>query len=271
LNKQRFLAELSRLLVYMTEGDRELTMRRYTEMFDAAGEEGEQDLIKSLGTPTKVAISLSRGYEPGKATELFNNLQVQNQQQKSGHLPEIPWEDVPEFTLPDNFGPATPEKAPDGFEPAAPDKPEGKSEKPKPKGPESEELGPEEHDQQEQPQAPARQPVKRPMPLYAGIPLFVLAAIVVGLPLAAVVLTVILALLSPGAAAVGAAGLVTIGALWCINYIADALLMFGLAFLVLAVALVLLWAGVWCDIKLVGAVVHLVRAFAGAVLGKREA
>ncbi|MCD7846407.1 MAG: hypothetical protein LUG57_11290, partial [Oscillospiraceae bacterium] len=65
MNKQRYLAELQRLLVFMTEEDRELTVQRYGELFDAAGPEGEEALVKQIGSPTKAAISLSRGYEPG--------------------------------------------------------------------------------------------------------------------------------------------------------------------------------------------------------------
>jgi uncharacterized membrane protein len=260
LNKQRFLAELRRLLVYMTEDDRDLTIRRYAEMFDDAGEAGEQAFIQSLGTPTKVAISLSRGYEPGKVIELSEPPQIQKPQE-SEPFPEIPWAEVPEFTLPDDFW--TPEPKPE----PEPDEPETEKKDPKPASPAEEEPP----GRLEPSEAPVRHPVKRPMPLGIGIPLFVLGIVVVGLPLAVVFIAVILTLLSPGTAGIVAAGLAAIGALWCMTYIADALLMFGLAFLVLAVTLMLLWAGVWCDIKLVDLYVRLVRAFAGAVFGKKEA
>lgn len=256
MNKQRFLAELRRLLVYMTEDDRDLTIRRYAEMFDDVGESGEQAFIQSLGTPTKVAISLSRGYEPGKVVELSEPPQIQKPQE-SEPFPEIPWAEVPDFTLPDDFWTSEPE----------PDEPEPEKKESKPVPP----VEKEPPVQQEPEEAPVRHPVKRPMPLGIGIPLFVLGAVCVGLPLAAAAIAVILTLLSPGAAGVVAAGLTAIGAMWCMTYIADALLMFGLAFLVLAVTLMLLWAGVWCDIKLVDLYVHLVRAFAGAVFGKKEA
>ena len=44
LNKQRYLAELQRLLVFMTPDDRDRTVRRFSYMFDAAGPEGEAAL-----------------------------------------------------------------------------------------------------------------------------------------------------------------------------------------------------------------------------------
>lgn len=61
MNRQKFLAELSRLLGFMSSWDREAEMNKYIEMFDAA--EDEAALIESVGTPTQIAISVALGYK----------------------------------------------------------------------------------------------------------------------------------------------------------------------------------------------------------------
>ena len=70
LNKQRFLSELQKLLVFMTDEDRDLVIERLEEMFELAGPEGENGVIGMLGSATRTAIRLSRGYEPGYIPEL---------------------------------------------------------------------------------------------------------------------------------------------------------------------------------------------------------
>lgn len=62
MNRQKFLAELSRLLGFMSSWDRDAEMNKYIEMLDAA--EDEEALIESLGTPTQLAISVALGYKP---------------------------------------------------------------------------------------------------------------------------------------------------------------------------------------------------------------
>ena len=65
MNKQQFLAELKRLLTYMTPEDRSVVLEDYAARFDDAGESGLSGLLSVIGSPTKVAITLSRGYTPG--------------------------------------------------------------------------------------------------------------------------------------------------------------------------------------------------------------
>lgn len=262
MNKQRFLAELRRLLVFMTEEDRELCIRYYTELFEDAGEEGEAELLEELGTPTKLAISMSRGYEPGSAAEQYEAMRVQREQKKAEAeaevMPDIPsFEDVPEFRLPDEYEPvAVPPETDDAT---------------------GDEYDPDddfEYDPDDDFEAyiPEERPeIVRPMPLGVGIPLFTLGMIAVGLPLAALALLCLAVLLAPGCAAGFAAGLAAVGAMWCMTYMADALLLFGLAFLILAVALLILWGGVWCCVKIIGLYVRFVRWFAYSVMGQQEA
>lgn len=60
MNKQKYLAELSGLLSFLSEEDRETVMSYYTRKFDEAGEAGQAELIQQLGTPMRLAISLNR-------------------------------------------------------------------------------------------------------------------------------------------------------------------------------------------------------------------
>ena len=60
MNRQKYLAELSGLLSFLSKEDRELVMSHYNRRFDAAGPEGEAALIAELGTPMRLAISLNR-------------------------------------------------------------------------------------------------------------------------------------------------------------------------------------------------------------------
>lgn len=68
INKQRFLAELSKLLSFMSSRDRQAIMDKYTAMFDEAGD--EDALMRELGTPTKIAIGLAGDYVPSPMGDL---------------------------------------------------------------------------------------------------------------------------------------------------------------------------------------------------------
>lgn len=60
MNKQKYLAELSGLLSFLSEENRALALERLNQIFDEAGEAGEPELIARLGTPLSLAISLNR-------------------------------------------------------------------------------------------------------------------------------------------------------------------------------------------------------------------
>jgi hypothetical protein len=61
INKQKFLAELGRLLTFMYEEDRQTALAMYSEMFDDAVE--EQSLLQFLVSPTRQAVVLARSYD----------------------------------------------------------------------------------------------------------------------------------------------------------------------------------------------------------------
>ena len=69
MNKQRYLAELGQLLIFMTSADRALTLEKFGDLFDQAGPVGAEALAGRIGSPTKNAIRLSRSYMPGCLTD----------------------------------------------------------------------------------------------------------------------------------------------------------------------------------------------------------
>lgn len=286
MNKQKYLAELRRLLVYMTDEDRDEAIRRCAGAFDAAGPEGEADLIAELGSPTKTAIGLSRGYEEGKIPDIFPahvvkpaSVPAPEPVPENGTPDEI-WKDLPDFDVPAiEEGTVLSEEAPQ--EAAAPEAEADKTEEPE-KQEEQEKAAPgepapvpaptpepEEPPAEEDEEEEAEMIVERTMSLGLGIPLFILVFCALGLPLAALCLAVSLVLIAPGLAVLFGAFLVLVGGLWSLGYMADAALLFGLAFIVLAVGLVVLCLGLWLAVKLIGAYCRGVGWVGGELLGRK--
>lgn len=63
INKQKFLAELGRLLTFMYEEDRLEVLSLYEELFDSVSD--EQALLQLLVSPTRQAVVLARSYQSG--------------------------------------------------------------------------------------------------------------------------------------------------------------------------------------------------------------
>ena len=62
INRQKFLAELAKLLTFMYEEDRRYALDMYERMFDIA-EGSEQWLIQNLMSPTRQAVIIARSYD----------------------------------------------------------------------------------------------------------------------------------------------------------------------------------------------------------------
>ena len=60
INKQKFLAELGKLLTFMYDEDRQAALAMYAGMFDAAPD--EQALVQFLVSPTRQAVVIARAY-----------------------------------------------------------------------------------------------------------------------------------------------------------------------------------------------------------------
>lgn len=88
INKQKFLAELGRLLTFMYEEDRLESLALYEDLFDAASD--EQALLQLLVSPTRQAVVLARSYQSGNG-----KLQVRS----SSRIDEISEDDTPAHIL----------------------------------------------------------------------------------------------------------------------------------------------------------------------------
>jgi len=90
INKQKFLAELGKLLTFMYEEDRQTALAMYVKMFEDA--EDEQALIQELISPTRQAVIVARAYNAKE-----RKLQVEAQSRED--LGEIDDETTPDFVL----------------------------------------------------------------------------------------------------------------------------------------------------------------------------
>lgn len=61
INRQKFIAELAKLLSFMYEEDRQTALELYEEMFDLA--EDERALLNGLVSPTRQAVIVARAYD----------------------------------------------------------------------------------------------------------------------------------------------------------------------------------------------------------------
>ena len=184
IDRQKYIAELNKLLGFMSAWDRKAALRRFERMFDRA--EDEEALIESLGTPTKVAVELARDYEASP-----------------------PPEDTGEWDLP--AGTRGPVLLPaDAAEPARVRR----------------ELSP------------------------GGIFGFILFALFVGLPVAALLICLGLPFMAVGAVAIGASFVTISETLGIFHLWSDFFMVAGVGLVVSAVALVVFWFGLWLSISL---------------------
>ena len=61
INRQQYMNELSRLLTFMFKEDRSEIIKQYNDMLDNA--EDEDAMLESFGSPTKLAVTISRSYQ----------------------------------------------------------------------------------------------------------------------------------------------------------------------------------------------------------------
>lgn len=256
MNKQRYLSELQSLLVFMTEEDRELAIRHYGNIFDTVGGDGAEALVRTLGSPTKSAIALSRGYEPGSIKNLPQApASVQAPRASFTETEDDPWGDLPAFEVPV----VTEEKT----EPLPAEPERAEAEHPA-------EFQKDEVELPSESESPAPEVYyERSMSLGLGIPLLILVLLAIGIPLALLVLALSAVCLAPGATVVFGAYLIAVGGLWCLSYMADAVLLFGAALLVLAVGLVILWGGIWLVSRLFFLYGRGVQWLCGELLGRK--
>ncbi|MFR5781919.1 MAG: HAAS signaling domain-containing protein [Oscillospiraceae bacterium] len=68
IDRQKYVAELGKLLSGMAPQDREAVLRGINARFDAEGDDAA--VIAALGSPTFAAVTVLRGYTPPEEGEL---------------------------------------------------------------------------------------------------------------------------------------------------------------------------------------------------------
>lgn len=228
------MAELDRLLGFMSSWDRYAALKKYQALFAAASD--EEALIEELGTPTKLAIDLAAAYVPTPSPSALANALIQC---------PVALEDMlrapgaPAATLDE----PEPEEADDGA--------------PKPETwvfesagePESIEAAPEAEPEPElQWGDTAAAPASR---VRGGVlAAYLIPAIVIGLPVAAVLVCVGVPFLCGGGALIYGAVHEVLKVLGSLTLVSDMLLTGGAALLLCAVGLLLAWFGLWLSIQL---------------------
>ncbi len=74
IDKARYLMELKALLSFMDAGERSAVISAYTQLFDHAGEEGEKELIETLGSPVRLVLRLEKIYRSGTLEPYLDEL-----------------------------------------------------------------------------------------------------------------------------------------------------------------------------------------------------
>ena len=264
INRQSYMAEISSLLSLITDDNTRVALIDQMErMFDAAAD--EERLIQEIGNPTKVAVALIRYADSGKITPAAapvvapERVQPPKKAQPIDETKFRPAEDVVLDTTAaapgDSFAPEDEPYSDDGYysEEDAQYQDDGYY---------SEEDGMEPNPFTEMFDDLETETVTKTNPFLAI--LYTIGAIIVGVPVFAVLLVLNLCFFAIGVAAV-AAGVGLIGTAFIgLSVVADMLILLGGGASVFAVALVLLWFSIWFFIQVtIGWIRALVR------LGKR--
>lgn len=290
INRQKFMAELGKLLTFMYEEDRQTALAMYEKMFDDTDD--EMGLIQFLGSPTRQAVVIARCYNAR-----VRKLQVESQSREraedgswSEETPEfvlvidklyqqiVPDREEGTFTLDNQVSLFEAEPAPVS-EPEAPiaepveeevdavesvEAPEAQSdeladevnrfldtfsiaEEPALAPSEDDDYAPAVEDEIDYADEPASraEPETERKPRVLLLILFVLLAVPVTLVAALVLLVPTLLFLSLAAAS-GASGVVLLTAAFGgFKILADFLLLFGTAIILLALGLLFLWIFIW--------------------------
>ena len=198
------MAELTRLLGFMSSWDRQDALKKYEALLSSA--EDPEAMMEELGTPTRLAIDLARTYVPSHAPD-------------PAAATEPEQDEVPEqFTL---------------------------------------DLEPEKETSQPE-------PVYEEKTKTGALIVYLIPAVIIGLPVALALICVGLPFLAAGAAGIAFAVKSALAAVGMLSLVSDILLTLGAALVLCAVGLLLCWFGLWLSITLCrlwigGAVVGLGR------------
>lgn len=85
MNRADFMKNLAELLADMTPAEREEAIQYYNDYFDDAGEENEQSVIASLGTPEQLAKTIKAGLFDGGSAGEFTEKGFSGYEQRSSN------------------------------------------------------------------------------------------------------------------------------------------------------------------------------------------
>jgi len=223
MTRQQYIAELHSLLGFMSDEDRQRTIDKYNRMFNKAADEDE--FMARLGTPTRVAITLAGEYVPSTPEQRA----AEDAEREAFEAQDKLFEgSEPSSAEADIIAQVNAISGIINNEPASnPDV---------------------ETEVESEPEAVPQRKTRR---VKGGLlVIYTLLSIIIGLPIAILLVLIGLAVAAPG---VGI-GFVVYTALPQIiaplSLFSDMALAVGAAFIVCAVALVLIWLGLWLSITL---------------------
>lgn len=93
ITRKQYMAELTKLLGFMSSWDRQKVLKEYEEKFSAC--ESEERLMEELGTPTKNAVALASAYVPSPPPSAGTERQEFQTEEKPAEI-QIGFEDIME-------------------------------------------------------------------------------------------------------------------------------------------------------------------------------
>ena len=285
MNRQRFIAELTQLLSFMAEHDRAAFLKQLNAKFDEVGPEGEAGLITRLGTPTALAIKVSRSYTPTAAPAKAEPEETEKPVQEPEE--EAPQEPKPEQERETERERETEQETSSGEEQTPEPEPEPETAQ-EPEQKEEAEAKTEteaeakvEAKAEGEPAKPALSELfggENPAPeikpeqekdkkASRGRGALITLTVTGGIMLLCALLAVCAVVFAPGAGGLCAAAVSVLAGLWASPVFTDALFLFGIAAIALALGVFLLFLAVWLIVAvvkpLVSGIVYLFRLTGG--------
>lgn len=248
------MAEMKALLSFMDAEDRLKVMRRYERRFDAAGREGEDALIRELGSPVRQILMIEKEYRereeaglPGIDDEAYAEEAAVSETESLAAEAAVVMEKLLAEEAQEEFVPL---EEPIDEEAAV----EFDSE-------EAEEEQPEAEQDEEAEEAPG---AGRVLGAVALTPVMIAVALISVAMTAALTALGILPGLGLGAAAVYLA----LYAFNSMNFLPDILLVSGMAVVAVALCIFFLWLGIWLLVEGISLTIRLISRVYGKVLRK---
>ena len=266
ITRQQYMAELSKLLSFMFKEDRGEILKEYNDMLDNA--EDEQALLESFGSPTKLAVHISRTYGKDDRCAIPAAEPAEKKPEpEQPPAPKVDYVDIIEeirrekaveegieytpIFFKEEPAPEEPEE-PDieveVFEEEAPVEEESPVEEEAPTEEETpvEEEAPAEEEtpaEEEAPDEPQKLTVKKTS--VGLLVLYLIPAIPIGLALLCVMLAAELAIFAAGAVVLIAAFKLLGFTFSGMDMFADIIICLGVSLGVLAVGVLVMWLGLW--------------------------